>query len=243
LYGFDPNNFAFGTALPVPGHPGYTATPGVLNGDTNNSRIIDIAPFYQHVLNIGDHLSILAGVRADILGVKVMDPLYGEAKAYGVSVPVKTNKADAWVVDPYFNVSPTFKPWKWLTLYFTYNYSESIASGDSGGFPGNAIPIPIKEDLKQVSELYEVGAKATLLKDTLFISAALFNQSRNLPQIGGATIRDKTQGFEIEADYQPSRNFYLSAGYSYLNSFSFVQLFGQVSDSHELRNIWSCVRG
>jgi hypothetical protein len=90
LYGFDPNNFAFGTALPVPGHPGYTATPGVLNGDTNNSRIIDIAPFYQHVLNIGDHLSILAGVRADILGVKVMDPLYGEAKAYGVSVPVKT---------------------------------------------------------------------------------------------------------------------------------------------------------
>jgi catecholate siderophore receptor len=222
LYGFDPNNFGAGTALPVPGHPGYTATPGVLNGDTNNSRILDIGPFYQHVFNIGDHFSILAGARADIIGVTVMDPLYDEAKAAGIALPVSTNKATAWVVDPNFNVSPTFKPWKWLTLYFTYNYSESIASGDSGGFPGNAIPIPIKEDLKQVSELYEAGAKLSLVQDTLFINTAVFNQSRNLPQIGGATIRDKTQGFEIEADYQPNRNFYLSAGYSYLNSFEFV---------------------
>jgi hypothetical protein len=240
LFGFDPNNYLFGSALPIPGHPGVTATASTFdsNGDTNRSRILDIAPFYQHVLNITDKFSFLAGVRADILGVTVMDPLYDQAKALGLPLSSSTNRDDAWVVNPNFNFSPTFKPWKWLTAYFTYNYSLAIAAGDSGGFPGNDIPIPVQAGLKQSSELYEFGVKASLLKDTLFLNAAVFSQTRNLPQQGGSVLKDKAEGFEFEADYQPSRNFYVSAGYSYLNSFIYVPRGGAYLANQEYPVNW-----
>jgi outer membrane receptor protein involved in Fe transport len=69
------------------------------------------------------------------------------------------------------------------------------------------------------SDLYEAGAKASILGDTLFINTAFFQQHRIQPGIAATYARDTARGFEIEADYQPSRDFYMSAGYSYLNSF------------------------
>ena len=216
-------NFSSFTALPVPNNPGWTGTPGVFNGDTNYSKVFTVAPFYEHVFDFGEHFSLLAGARADILWVKVNDPLYAEAAAAGTVNPNGPPGARASVVEPNFNVSPTFKPWKWFTTYFTYNYSQSYAAGNGGGFPagdgsGHAT-IPVTNELHVHSDLYEVGAKASLLGDTLFINAALFQQHRVNPGLGASYSRDTARGFEIEADYQPSRNFYLSAGYSYINSF------------------------
>ncbi len=216
-------NFSAFTAQPVPGHPGWTATPGVFNSDTNYSKIFTIAPFYEHVFEFGEHFSVLAGARADIIFVKVNDPLYVEAARAGFVNPAGPVGARATVVDPNFNVSPVFKPWKWLTTYFTYNYSQAYAAGNGGGFPagdgnGNAT-IPVTSELHIHSDLYELGAKASLLQDTLFINAALYYQNRNEPTIGAGFIKDTAKGFEIEADYQPSRNFYVSAGYSYISSF------------------------
>jgi hypothetical protein len=216
-------NFSSFTALPVPNNPGWTGTPGVYNGDTNYSKVFTVAPFYEHVFDFGEHFSLLAGVRADILWVKVNDPLYAEAAAAGNVNPNGPPGARASVVEPNWNISPTFKPWKWLTTYFTYNYSQSYSAGNGGGFPagdgnGNAT-IPVTNELHIHSDLYEAGAKASLIGDTLFINAALFQQHRINPGLGASFSRDTARGFEIEADYQPSRNFYLSAGYSYLNSF------------------------
>jgi len=83
-----------------------------------------------------------------------------------------------------------------------------------------AVPISLSRiELHVASDLYEIGAKASLLQDTLFITTAAYIQHRNVPGLGAALRRDTAKGFEIEADYQPSRNFYVSAGYSYINSF------------------------
>jgi hypothetical protein len=216
-------NFSTFTALPIPNNPGWTGTPGVYNNDTNYSKMFTVAPFYEHVFDFGEHFSLLAGARADIVWVKVNDPLYDEAIAAGTVKPNGPVGARASVVEPNFNISPTFKPWKWLTTYFTYNYSQSYAAGNGGGFPagdgnGNAT-IPVTKELHIHSDLYEAGAKASIIGDTLFINVAIFQQHRVNPGIAASYSRDTARGFEIEADYQPSRNFYLSAGYSYLNSF------------------------
>jgi hypothetical protein len=216
-------NFSTFTALPIPNNPGWTGTPGVFNSDTNYSKMFTVAPFYEHVFDFGEHFSLLAGVRADVIWVKVNDPLYEEAVAAGTVNPNGPVGARASVVDPNFNVSPTFKPWKWLTTYFTYNYSQAYSAGNGGGFPagdGNGhATIPVTNELHIHSDLYEAGAKASIIGDTLFINAAMFQQHRINPGIAASYSRDTARGFEIEADYQPSRNFYLSAGYSYLNSF------------------------
>jgi hypothetical protein len=50
--------------------------------------------------------------------------------------------------------------------------------------------IPVANELHVVSDLYEIGAKATLLQDTLFITSAAFIQHRNVPGLGAALRRD-----------------------------------------------------
>jgi TonB-dependent Receptor Plug Domain len=204
------------TDIPVPGHPGWYATPGVLNNSTNSTRYFDIAPFYEQVINLGDHLSVQGGVRADIIDVTVMDPLFDQAEARGL-VTGNNNKGSAVVIDPNANISVVYKPWKWLRTYFTYNYSQSTADANGGGIPSE-IPIPVSQNLHQVSQLFEAGAKASLLQDTLYLSSAVFQQNRNILDITGANEDDIVRGIEFEADYQPSRNFYFSLGYSYLDS-------------------------
>jgi iron complex outermembrane recepter protein len=204
-------NFSTFTALPIPGNPGWTGTPGVYNGDTNYSKLYTLAPFYEHIFEFGDHFSLLAGVRADIIYVKVNDPLYGEAAAAGNVNPYAPPGAHASVIDPNFNVSPTFKPWKWLTTYFTYNYSQAYSARNGGGFPagdGNGhATIPVTNELHVHSDLYEAGAKASILGDTLFINTAFFQQHRIQPGIAATYARDTARGFEIEADYQPAGTF------------------------------------
>ena len=155
---------------------------------------LQISSVREHVFDFGEHFSLLAGVRADVVWVKVNDPLYDEAIAAGTVNPNGPVGARASVVEPNFNVSPTFKPWKWLTTYFTYNYSQAYAAGNGGGFPagdgnGNAT-IPVTKELHIHSDLYEAGAKASIIGDTLFINAAIFQQHRINPGIAASYSRD-----------------------------------------------------
>jgi outer membrane receptor for monomeric catechols len=83
--------------------------------------------------------------------------------------------------NPTLTSSPVFKPAKWLTTYFTYNCSQSYAAGNGGGFPAEnggsgGINIPVANELHVASDLYEIGAKASLLEDTLFITTAAYIQ-------------------------------------------------------------------
>ncbi len=62
--------------------------------------------------------------------------------------------------------------------------------------------------------------KANLLDNRLFISTAVFDQKHQVPAGAGSTtsLDADTYGVEIEGNYQPNRNLYATASYSYMRS-------------------------
>lgn len=207
-----------GGASPVPGWPGRFATPGVFNGDTNDSTAYAIAPFIQDQWKINDQFSLLGGVRVDFLRVHSTDPLKP------VFIASADDKASVSLLN--YNLSALYSPTKTASFYITYNYSENPggAVGNGGGFgqledgDGDGVYTITKSRLEQESELLEAGAKFSFLENTLFVGAAIFHQERTNLQLNGAIEKFTSEGFEIEANYQPSRQLFLTLAYSYTDS-------------------------
>lgn len=194
---------------PVPGWPGRVASAQLENGDTNESSAISASPFAQGIFQMSEQLSIVAGVRADILEVTTEDPYTPDSKR---SIRVTL---------PNGNASVVFKATPELTLYATGNYSENTsgANGNGGGFAGltntaNGIVL-VESDFTQPSELLEVGAKQSLMDGKLFIGGAYYHQTRSNKPINSPVQTFTYDGFELELNYQPNRNFYsvFSMGY------------------------------
>ncbi|HEY5752798.1 MAG TPA: TonB-dependent receptor plug domain-containing protein [Chthoniobacterales bacterium] len=211
-------NYDQGGSVPLDdyGYPGRFASPGVFNGDTNRSRMFSLSPFYQQQTKFTDALSLLFGARLDVLWIDSQDPLFNDA--IGEKTPDFDGEDRTVVGIPNFNVSPTWKPFPWMTTYFTYNYSQSIGVANGGGFPTVEDSISIKNSIRNVSELFEVGAKFSLIDETLFLSSALFKQTRAIGQQGGGSFDLDVYGFEIETNYQPNKHFYATLGYTYLDA-------------------------
>lgn len=217
---------AANASVPVPGYPGRFATPGIDStngGDTNRSEQLYISPFAQVDLKFSDSISLLMGARLDILYVKTEDPLFDPdyvERFQGLTNAQRGfDGSDETIVGiPNFNISPSYKPFPWLTTYFTYNYSQSTASANGGGFPSVPNSISVSNQLRRESQLYEFGAKASLLNDTLFLGAAAFKQTRVIQTLGAGSNNLEVLGIEVEANYQPNKNFYATVGYTYLDA-------------------------
>ncbi len=54
----------------------------------------------------------------------------------------------------------------------------------------------------------------------LFIGSAVFDQKRGVPTGPGGTVTDQAniRGVELEANYQPNRNLFATASYSYIKT-------------------------
>src|SRR5260370_18075114 len=111
--------FSAFTAQPVPTEPRCSPTPGIFNSDTNYSKLFTIAPFYQHIFELVEHFSLLAGARADIMSGKVTDPFYFEAVRGGFAGPVGASWNHTGGVPLNFQISPRFKSPKWRSASFT----------------------------------------------------------------------------------------------------------------------------
>ncbi len=188
--------------LPVPGFPGYFAAD---TGDTNDSTAISVGPFVQGDYRVTDRLTLLGGGRVDFLKVESTTPLFN------------SNRAEESVGLPNVNGSVTYRVTPATTAYFTYNYSRNTAGAiaNGGGFSPSATN---KNSLTQPSTLYEAGVKWALLDNRLFIGTAVFDQVRYVKPLNSPAVPYKYQGFEIEANYQPNRNFYATAGYSVIDA-------------------------
>ena len=189
----------------IPGEStNYLFTPN--NGDSAHSNYYELGPYFQDTLKFTDQVSLLFGARADII--------YVDAKS-----PPGTPDSEILVMStkqvlPNVNVSPTYKPFPWVTTYFTYNYSQSTNTGDGGSYSPTFTPA----DFHQPSNLYEVGAKFSALKNTLYITTTGYIQDRENPSQGGTSTKVRVKGLELEADYQPNKHFYGTASYSLLDS-------------------------
>jgi catecholate siderophore receptor len=206
--------------VPVPGWPGRYATPQTNAGqsDTNDSLNLSVAPFVQATWKLTPVLNLITGARVDEMHITVRDPL---AVAGGLD---KTEpSASITVADPNFNASLLYKFTPTVSGYVTYNFSDNYtgALANGGGYTGltqdasGAWYLP-KDDFNQQSELYEVGLKASELDNKVFVSMAVFQQSRQQKAQGQPAQQELFHGFEFETNFQPSKHFYATFGYSLL---------------------------
>jgi outer membrane receptor protein involved in Fe transport len=204
-----PNPF---TQIPVPGWPGRVYTPD--NGDSGISKVTTIAPFYQHDWKLTNQLSFLFGGRVDIMHadfhIDWVNSIIGPQRI-----------ADKVTVGlPNYNASLQYSASKELSFYATYNYSQNPvgATGNGGGITTGGAAQFSNGSLRNEAELYEAGLKRTYQGGKGFISLAVFQQDRDSLQQDRSLRRYRTQGVEFEVNYQPNKNFYFTAGYSYLDA-------------------------
>jgi hypothetical protein len=206
---------------PVPGFQDRYFTPAIgtfgggsyfsLNDDSNNSSAGSVSPFIQTTWNVTDKVNLVSGARVDFMHIDTADPYY------------TTAKASLGVGEPNANVSLVYKVTPGLSTYLTYNYSQNYTGdlADGGGFglyaDANGNPTLPRSLFSEVSSLVEWGVKTSALNDKLFVSADIFDQSRqNKPQ-GTAVFTQEYYGFEISGNYQPNKQFFATFGYSWIN--------------------------
>ncbi|HEY8994541.1 MAG TPA: TonB-dependent receptor [Lacunisphaera sp.] len=197
---------------PVPGWPNRYATQGAINGDTNDSHGTTVGPFFQATWKLNPNFDLVTGGRYDHLSANVKDPL-GPFFAH--------DTISVWI--PNYNASLVYKMTKTSSAYVTYNYSKNTsgAVGNGGGITGwNGAGTELdKENFQQPSELWEAGTKYSLKDNTLFLNFAVYQQERTAKSTSSTDIvKFKAKGFEAELNYQPSKHFYMTASYSFIDA-------------------------
>jgi len=200
------------TQIPVPGWAGRFFTPD--NGDSGISKVWTVGPFYQHDWRINDQLSLLFGGRVDIMRAD-----YEMAWVNTIIGPQRL--ADETTVGlPNYNGSIHYKVNDGLSIYASHNYSQNPvgAVGNGGGITTGGGANFSNAALRNEAILWEAGVKKTYAGGKGFVTLALFKQNRDAAQQDRTVRKFETTGLEFEINYQPNKNFYFTAGYSYLDS-------------------------
>lgn len=225
LWVFDPSTqINFGDAYVYKSAMGRLqyGTPGrdsVNLGNTGVSDVYDTAVFFQDRMEFTPKLSALFGARIDAVQAKSHDPL-GPDVCGGCFTDFPRDHTTGVYGLGNANVSVVYKAAPWASVYATVDFTQSTdPNGGNGGI--NAFTqVPDSQLLRKDSYLYEAGAKFNLLNNKLFIGTAVFDQKRAIPTGPAGTVTDQAniRGVEIEANYQPTRNLFATASYSYVKT-------------------------
>ena len=223
----DPGGQTFGDAVPYRSVFGR-ALYGVLGrdfvsgGNTGVSNLDDKAAFFQERAEFSPQFSVLFGARMDALTDHTRDPLGCSPDGIFTCADFlpavhDTKTFDLWNA----NFSAVYKPLPEVTSYVTASWTQSPPNpnGGEGGINAYGL-VPDSKLMRGNSFLYEVGLKFNLLNNKLFLGVAGFDQKHEVPTGPGDTlsIGANTRGVEIEANYQPTRNLFATASYSYIKS-------------------------
>jgi outer membrane receptor protein involved in Fe transport len=215
---------AFADAFPYTTPFGSTqfGTPGrdsTNDGNTGISDLSDGGLFVQDRAQLTDQLSVLLGGRVDVVQDHTQDPLGG-----AVCVNCFTSLPLSHTTGVYglgnANVSAVYRPQSWISGYLTFDFTQSVdPNGGEGGVNAYG-QVPDSTLLRSDSYLYEAGLKLNLLDNKLFAGGAIFDQKRAIRTgLGGATLDNADiRGLEVEANYQPTRSFFATASYSYIQT-------------------------
>ncbi len=196
----------------IPGRDAFAANASI------NSDLSDVGLFLEHRIAVMPQLNVLYGVRADFVHLNEKDPLAIDA----IEDPVVTTDAShstKWYMLGNANVSGIYKPVPWASTYLTYNFAQYVdPTSDDGGV--GTFGVADSSQLRQTTKLVELGAKFDLLQKSLFLSTAVFKQSRSIPTGAGGTTSSTAHisGAEAELNYQPSPRFFMTASYSFLRT-------------------------
>jgi outer membrane receptor protein involved in Fe transport len=194
----------------------------VSNGNTGISNLHDGGLFFQDRLTFTPKLSVLFGARIDALQDNTHDPLECSPVMNFTCADFLPKDHSSGVYGlGNANISAVYRFSPELSAYATVNWTQSPPNPNGGegginlyGFASDGLL------LRSNSFLYEAGVKANLLDNRLFLSSAIFDQKHTVPAgAGSSTSLDAdTYGVEIEGNYQPNRNLYVTASYSYIRS-------------------------
>lgn len=220
----DADSFLYKTSL---GRLQY-GTPGrdtVNGGNTGISNLYDGGIFFQDRISFTPQLSALFGARIDAVQDHTYDPLGGvicancfTALPDGSPVPQSHSTGVYGLGDA--NVSIVYKFRPEVSAYVTVDATQTNnPDGGEGGINAYGL-VPDSKLLRVDSYLYEVGLKLNLLNNKLFVGSAVFDQKRQVPTGPGgtATSQANIRGVEIEANYQPVRNLFVTSSYSYIKT-------------------------
>jgi outer membrane receptor protein involved in Fe transport len=217
----------------IPIGNGFYANPGTTqigangsgaNGEyltdqnTNQTMLYDTGIFLQDRTEFSKQWSTILGVRLDYLGGTATDPLANEAG--NVQAPGTKSGSTLFVLNPTFTASLNYKPADWVTLYTTFDQTDTLdenALYETGGIPlstsGNG-SIPVKA-LKNKSDLYEAGMKFNFLNNKLFASADAYDQKRTSTDQFGNINNIVVRGIEVQGTYQPDKHLNVTGNFSW----------------------------
>jgi hypothetical protein len=208
------------------GVPGRDSSGG---GNTGVSNLSDGAVFFQDRLEFSPQFSILFGARIDAIWDHTHDPLDCTSSNFtceqpdlvtGLSMVPADHSTGVYGLGN-ANLSAVYKFSPQVSGYLTFDWTQGPPNpnGGEGGINAYGL-VPDSTLLRADSFLYEAGLKFNLLNNKLFASVAGFDQKHHVPTGPGNTgsIDANTYGVEMEANYQPTRNLFATASYSYIRS-------------------------
>jgi iron complex outermembrane receptor protein len=221
-----PTTGTFG-GLPIPGKPGYSGNPFPDSGN-QDSEILDTALFAQADLNLMPQLTGVIGLRLDHIDARARSSnLVG--RPTGSFYDVEDD-----ILNPGYFVSLQHTIASNVSAYATYNRvhatTGTIIFGGINGASNSREGL--RNSMRGLSELLEVGIKASLFRESLFVSAALFEQTRQRPQLNAPAAEVQSSGVEVEAVFQPSTRVSLSANLTYQEATLFGRSFYQQTGNY-----------
>ena len=139
--------------------------------------------------------------------------------------------------DESYFLSLGFKLTEASSLYATYDRATAIlGTSNFGGLDVNAVNGNYSQQLEQslsaVSTLYEIGYKQSFIHNTLYFSADVFQQTKLGTQIGGTIDKVKDEGLELDAVYQPSKQWTVNGNFTYQSATEFGTSFFQETGNY-----------
>lgn len=181
--------------------------------DAEDTKTWILGPFLQIDLELTERISVLAGYTIDFIDHETAIPSELVTQPGNPPAPEGFyDKRTASAELSNFNASLVFKPTETTSVYATLNKAEHTLEQNGGAVDFESVQEPSE------TELYELGANASFLEGKMYASIAAFRQEYEERAIDGSITPVETDGIEVELNYQPNRNFFLTIGYSWLDS-------------------------
>jgi outer membrane receptor for monomeric catechols len=240
----------FGSGYQIPGRQGYSA------GEFQDTTLDDFAGFIQDDVKLTSKLSAILGFREDSIYANTANPPLEQVgqninsgfiyampfltyNGYYPVTPTFYDRGSVYdssgsVIDPSYFASVVFKITETQSIYATFDQVNAILGvtnfgGVADGVDGIAV---VKQNLKVLSRLYEAGYKGSFLHNVLYFGAALYQQIKTENQLKGPPFLVKTNGLELDAVYQPTKQFSVNANFTYQNATAFGTSFFEDTGSY-----------